>query len=70
MHTCDHDCKHKNVKFCNKCQRPYCVDCNREWYEACTLTHWTYTYNPHWDVNPTTGNPLPQDPYKITCGHV
>jgi hypothetical protein len=31
MDHCNHDCKHENVKFCDKCQKVYCKDCGKEW---------------------------------------
>jgi hypothetical protein len=39
MHHCE-DCKHENVKYCPKCKKVYCVDCGREWEDACTLNHY------------------------------
>ncbi len=33
-HTHQHDhCQHERVAFCRTCQRPYCKDCNKEWYQ-------------------------------------
>ena len=55
-HYCE--CQHDNIRFCKKCQRPYCLDCGREWYA--NYHYYTYTY-PYY-IHPTTR------PYEITWG--
>lgn len=44
---CHDDCKHESMKYCAKCEVPYCADCGREWKQ--------YQY-PYW-------NPWYQYPY-------
>ena len=36
-------CKHA-LKFCVRCEVPYCTRCNREWAKPCTQNHWTATW--------------------------
>ena len=31
MDHCNHDCKHENIKYFDKCQKVYCKDCGKEW---------------------------------------
>ena len=50
-------CKHLNLKFCEKCGVPYCVDCGREWFDKCTLNHnWSYAYTSIPSATIDTGN--------------
>ena len=53
-HNCKCECKHENVKYCQKCDKVYCLDCSKEWPEQ----QWEYPYQwyyttPHCD----TGTP-------------
>ena len=51
----NHECQHGNIKFCKKCQKPYCEECGREWEEKCLLNHnWWYVY----PTSVPTTNPL------------
>jgi hypothetical protein len=43
QHKCDHGCKHKRVKYCDKCQKCYCLDCGMEWPQQQGSTIYTYT---------------------------
>lgn len=38
MHSHEHCCEHKNLKYCNVCKVVYCVDCKKEWKEG----YWWY----------------------------
>lgn len=29
-HHCE--CQHEHIKYCRHCERPYCLDCGKEWY--------------------------------------
>ncbi len=40
-HLCKCECKHKNVKYCKKCDKVYCLDCRKEWPESRGYT-WYY----------------------------
>ena len=57
-HLCKCECKHKNVKYCKKCDKVYCLDCRKEWPEHKFSEYpwypyqWYYT-TPHCD----TGTP-------------
>ena len=76
-HNHSHCCKHENVKFCGKCDTPYCEDCGKEWFEECTLSHnygwypWTNTIDvPYctttiYNSDSIDGRPLP----ATTCQH-
>ncbi len=46
MHEHHHcECKHEHIRFCQKCQQPYCVDCGREWFDKCQQNHWYPWYS-------------------------
>lgn len=61
-HHCE--CKHENIKFCKKCQRPYCVDCGQEWYEQSL----SYTYPYYTITSETHTNPTDAGTTWIDCG--
>ena len=61
-------CKHDRLKFCNHCQKPYCVSCGQEWGG--------FTYTPFYQVTTdtltlpnTTPAPLPNTWPTITCSN-
>lgn len=58
----NHYCTHANIKFCTVCQQPYCVDCGREWFDECKLSHYWW---PQPTISPTitssTGSHLTDD---------
>lgn len=62
MKHCDHDCKHKNVKYCEKCGKVYCEDCSREWPESQPYYVYPWAYQTQW---PWTAYPN-NDPYAYT----
>ena len=47
-HNCEHGCKHANVKYCEKCQKCYCLDCGKEWpqyqYQSFLYPQYPFTY--------------------------
>ena len=43
-HKCHHNCKHENVKYCNKCNKCYCSDCGKEWPEYQNYNYPIYPY--------------------------
>jgi hypothetical protein len=51
------ECKHKEIKYCEKCCLTYCISCGREWVDRCMLSHYNYTYisTPH----------IPNPPYYV-----
>lgn len=41
---CHHNCEHKEVKFCKDCKTVYCASCKEQWFEKCTLNHYTNSW--------------------------
>ena len=42
MHNCNKwNCQHEHIAFCHVCNKPYCVDCGKEWVEEQNYS-WTY----------------------------
>lgn len=79
MHNHKHHCicTHENIKYCKKCQRPYCVDCGMEWYTQSGYYTYANTYPTLYRSNTTdaVGNiwkseqPAQDLTPTITCSH-
>jgi len=66
MHEHEHECQHRNVKYCSKCSLVYCKDCGKEWQEYYTYYHpWTGTYYPPLEyVYNNTSQPKNSEPHN------
>ena len=63
-HKCDEEyCKHETVKYCDKCGKTYCEDCDMEWGDIAdfyfdppinTETYWPIQYTTTEYTPPTT----------------
>ena len=62
-HNHYHCCEHKNLKYCEKCDVVYCVDCGKEWGRKWSYTTWS---NP-WDTGTVTNVHPWMD--ASTCNH-
>lgn len=72
MHHHCHDCKHEDIKFCPQCQKPYCVDCGREWTDPCMRNHSDWTYIHPWTYTTcgtSDGDLTTTSAYVADCAH-
>jgi hypothetical protein len=75
-HECE--CKHETIRFCRHCNKPYCVDCGKEWEEPCTRSHNYYPWyggyiytdytKPNYATTTTVYNTSNATP-TYTCAH-
>ena len=42
----DHQCAHKDMRYCRPCDAAFCADCNREWPQLRYFS--PTTYYPYW----------------------
>ena len=41
-HKCKCECKHKNVRYCKKCDKVHCLDCAKEWPDTNHYPYYPY----------------------------
>lgn len=61
MHTCNHGCKHKEVKYCDDCGKTHCISCGKEWGEKDTqyVPYYPITYPTYPEITWGTTSNLP-----------
>lgn len=60
-------CEHKKLKYCAKCDQPYCLDCGHawnqyQWYSNAFGNGYTYTYY--------TNDNVPTTTVTTNCSHI
>jgi len=77
LHDHHNHCEHV-LKFCDKCDRPYCTKCKREWYTQTFDWRWYGTYTnpvqPQWTtgiINTAGTAPIGKgiDYTTVSCSH-
>jgi len=69
-------CPHNNIRYCKLCQKPYCLDCGKEWGTHTYYPYYTYPYvYPHYEWTCTAGSgtgsgTVDSGSVTASCNHV